>query len=132
MIAGTVITLVSLPIYAALYRMQGTSGLAIASDIGIALQTVSLALLLHQRRMVSLASLDYRELGRCLAAGLVSATAVWLAVAGLGRFVPIHTRWMDAGILLAGSALWLLITGFLLQSLGSVLPTVARKRLGLA
>jgi putative peptidoglycan lipid II flippase len=34
-------------------------GLAIASDIGIALQTVSLAVLLHSRRMVSLASLDF-------------------------------------------------------------------------
>ncbi len=131
MVAGTVITVISLPIYAALYRLQGTSGLAIASDIGIALQTLSLAFLLHQRRMVSLAGLDYRELGRCLTAGLVSATAVWLAVAGLGRFVPTHTRWMDAAILVTGSALWLLITGFVLQSLGSALPSVAGKRLGL-
>jgi hypothetical protein len=38
-------------------------GLAVASDLGIALQTVALAVLLHQRHMVSLASLDYTETG---------------------------------------------------------------------
>ncbi len=131
MIAGTIVTLVSLPIYAGLYRLHGAMGLAVASDIGIALQTLSLAFLLHQRRMVSLASLDYRELGRCLGAGTVSALAVWLTVAGLGRFLPLHSRAIDAITLLAGSALWLLITGFLLHSLGSALPSVVRKRLGL-
>ncbi len=68
MAAGTIVTLVSLPIYAALYHWHGAMGLAIASDIGIALQTVTIARLLHQRRMVSLASLDYAELGRCLLA----------------------------------------------------------------
>jgi len=130
MIAGTVITLVSLPIYAVLYRLQGTSGLAMASDIGIAMQTLSLAWLLHQRRMVSLASLDYRELGRCLAAGLISASAVWLAVFGLGRLVPIHSRWMDLVILIGGSSLWLVVAGIVLERLGSALPSVARKRVG--
>ena len=39
------------------------AGLALASDAGIALQAASLAVLLHQRRMVSLASLDYAEIG---------------------------------------------------------------------
>ena len=64
MVAGTIVTLVSLPIYDVLYKTQGATGLAIASDVGIALQTLLIALLLHQRRMVSLASLDYRELAR--------------------------------------------------------------------
>jgi putative peptidoglycan lipid II flippase len=58
MVAGTLITALSLPIYAVLYHWRGTAGLAMASDIGIALQTVSLAILLHQRRMVSLAGVD--------------------------------------------------------------------------
>ena len=31
-------------------------GLAIASDIGIAMQTLTIAVLLHKRRMVSLAT----------------------------------------------------------------------------
>jgi putative peptidoglycan lipid II flippase len=130
MIAGTVVTLVSLPIYASLYHWQGTAGLAVASDIGIALQTLSLAVLLHQRRMVSLASLDYRELGRCLAAGAASGAAVWAAVSGVGRVLPNHSRWMDAAELVFGSGLWMLLAGWLLDRLGSALPRMALKRLG--
>jgi putative peptidoglycan lipid II flippase len=131
MIAGTAVTLVSLPIYASLFRWQGITGLAIASDIGIALQTLSLAVLLHRRRMVSLAGLDYRELWRCLAAAVVSGAAVWTAIFGVSRLLPGHTRWMDAAELLAGSVLWLVIAGWLLDRLGSALPRTALKRLGM-
>jgi len=82
MVAGTIVTLVSLPLYYALYHWHGAMGLAIASDIGIALQTVTIALLLHQRRMVSLASLDYAELGRCLLASVASGGGVWVCSGG--------------------------------------------------
>jgi putative peptidoglycan lipid II flippase len=132
MVAGTLITALSLPIYAVLYHWRGTAGLAMASDIGIALQTVSLAILLHQRRMVSLAGVDYRELGRCLTAGAVSGAAVWAAILGAGRFLPSHSRWVDAVELAAGSALWLFLAGSLLDRLGSALPKAALKRLGLS
>jgi len=131
MVAGTVVTLVSLPIYAGLYRWHGAMGLAVASNLGILLQTGSLAVLLHQRRMVSLASIDVRELGRCAVAGLVSGAAVWLAVAGVTRALPVQTRWIDVVELVLGSALWLLIAGFLLDRLGSGLPRASLKRLGL-
>jgi putative peptidoglycan lipid II flippase len=131
MIAGTAVTLVSLPIYASLFRLRGVAGLAIASDIGIALQTLSLAVLLHKRRMVSLAGLDYRELGRCLAVGAVSGAAVWAAIYGMGRLLPGHSRWMDAAELALGSALWLLIASGLLDRFGSALPRIALKRFGL-
>ena len=43
MAAGTVITVISLPLYAALYHAYGAMGLAVASDIGIALQTLTIA-----------------------------------------------------------------------------------------
>ena len=131
MVAGTVVTLVSLPVYASLFHLRGVAGLAIASDIGIALQTLSLAVLLHKRRMVSLAGLDYRELGRCLVAGAVSGAAVWAAIDGMGRWLPGHSRWMDAAELALGSALWLLIAGWLLDRMGSALPQITLKRLGL-
>jgi putative peptidoglycan lipid II flippase len=132
MVAGTLVTLASLPIYAVFYRLHGTAGLAIASDIGITLQTLVLAILLHQRRMVSLASLDYRELGRCLAAGALSGAAVWAAVFASAHWLPAHSRWIDAAQLILGSALWLAIAGFLLHKLGSALPMATRRRLGLA
>ena len=139
MAAGTVVTLVSWPIYAGLYHWQGAMGLAIASNVGIALQTGTVALLLHHRRMVSLASLDYRELGRCLLAGLVSGAGVWTLTWSLGvlsgRFLgvlrPSGIRWMDVAELLAGSTLWISMATWILDKTGSALPRVAMKRLGL-
>jgi putative peptidoglycan lipid II flippase len=139
MVAGTVVTAVSLPIYYALYHLYGAIGLAIASDIGIALQTVLIAVLLHRRHMVSLASLDYAELGRCLLAAVASGAAVWLAVWALGSLIahlpgaPLlgHARWMDLTVLAVGTAVWLAVTKEVLERSGSALPRVAMRRLGL-
>jgi putative peptidoglycan lipid II flippase len=137
--AATAVTVVSIPIYAALYHWQGAMGLAIASDLGIALQTVSLALLLHSRRMVSLASLDFAEMGRCLLAGLASGGAVWVVFIEVeGRLLPLlgvharaHARWTDIAVLIVGTALWVLVTKWVLEKTGSALPRVAMKRLGM-
>src|ERR1700732_3105460 len=54
MVAVTVITAASLPVYSILFRVFGVLGLAWASDIGIALNLLTLALLLHYKRLVSL------------------------------------------------------------------------------
>jgi putative peptidoglycan lipid II flippase len=139
MAAGTAVTLVSWPIYAALYHWHGAMGLAIASDVGIALQTGIIALLLHQRRMVSLASLDYAELGRCLAAGVAGGVAVGAALLALGNLpgqllhphLAAQIRWTDLAVLIVGSGLWLLTARWVLEKTGSALPKVAMKRLGL-
>lgn len=138
MIAGTIVTVVSLPIYAALHHSLGVIGLAIASDIGIALQTGSIAVLLHKRRMVSLAGLDFAELGRCLLASVAGGAAVWLVFTeGLSRLEhflhrSLASRWIDLAILIAGSALWLVIARWVLERSGSALPRVAMRRLRLA
>jgi putative peptidoglycan lipid II flippase len=139
MAAGTVITVISLPIYASLYRWHGAMGLAIASDIGIALQTLTIAVLLHEKHMVSLASLDYLELGRCAVAALTSGAVVWALFTGLlqlvwralGRDLAATSRWVDLAILLVGTALWLAICKWVLDRTGSMLPHVAMKRLKL-
>ena len=140
MVAGTIVTVVSLPIYATLYHHVGAMGLAIASDIGIAMQTGTIAVLLHQRRMVSLASLDYAEMGRCLLAALAGGAAVWLLAWSLGAiFAHVqggqmlrHARLGDLVILVAGVALWTAIAKWILEKTGSALPRVAMQRLGLA
>jgi len=140
MAAGTIVTVLSLPLYAGLNHVYGAMGLAIASDTGICLQTLTIAYLLHQKRMVSLAGLDYEELGRCLLAGLVGGTAVravfgWLlgwAVHALGFGAHAQTRWMALVILLAGTVLWLAVADTVLRKTGSALPQVVRKRLKLA
>lgn len=131
MIAGTIVTLVSLPIYAALYRWQGDAGLAIASDIGITLQTLTLAFLLHRQRMVSLVSIDYAELARCLTAGAAGAGSLWLAMYSTHRLHLPATRWMDLIELVLGSAAWIAIAGFTLSRLGSALPRALLKKSGL-
>jgi putative peptidoglycan lipid II flippase len=135
MLAGTAVTLVSLPIYWALYHWQGALGLAVASDLGIALQTVAIAVLLHQRRMVSLASLDFAEIGRCLLAALAGGVGVGLLFGWLDGVlhaaVPGHVYWIDLAVLVAGSAVWMLIVKWVLDKSGSALPRVAMKRLGL-
>ncbi|MGP8253577.1 MAG: murein biosynthesis integral membrane protein MurJ [Terracidiphilus sp.] len=139
MVAGTIVTLVSLPIYNALYNARGAMGLAFASDIGIAMQTLAIAVLLHKRRMVSLASLDYAEMGRCLLAGTAGGGAVALlgwgfawARAHLGAVGwAHHMRAVDAAILAAGTLLWLLLVKVVLEKTGSALPRVTKQRLGL-
>ncbi|HTJ30772.1 MAG TPA: lipid II flippase MurJ, partial [Acidobacteriaceae bacterium] len=131
MIAGTTVTLISLPVYALLFHLHSVAGLAVASDIGITLQTLTLAVLLHKRRMVSLASLDHRELGRCLAAGAAAGLAAWAAALGVGHVLHTQTRWADAVELAAGVTVWLAAVGLLLQTLGSALPRTMMRRLGL-
>ena len=141
MVASTVVTVVSLPIYAALFHWHGAAGLALASDIGIALQTLAIAVLLHKRRMVSLASLDYAEMGRCLLAACAGGAAAWVVawcVRGLSYHLPAMARlpyaryWLDAVILLLGIVVWTALATWILEKAGSALPRVAIKRLGLA
>jgi putative peptidoglycan lipid II flippase len=140
MVASTIVTVVSLPIYDSLFHWRGATGLALASDAGIALQTLTIALLLHQRRMVSLASLDYAEMGRCLLAALTAGVGTGLlawGLADLSLHLPAlaalrHARhWTDAVILVAGIAVWTLIVKWTLEKSGSALPRVALRRLGL-
>jgi putative peptidoglycan lipid II flippase len=139
MAAGTALTLVSWPIYAALYHWHGAMGLAVASDLGIALQTVTIAILLHRRRMVSLANLDYAEMGRCLLAGLASGAVVWTGIWGSGK-LPVHwvhsslpsvIRWTDLAMLTAGAVIWVVLAKWILEKTGSSLPGEAMKRLGI-
>ena len=140
MLASTIILFVAFPLYGLGYRMWGAAGLALASDAGILLQALTLALLLHKRRMVSLASLDYAEMGRCLLASCAGGAATGLvawALLALFRHLPRmaqlhHARSLaDAAILLAGAAAWTVVTMWVLDRSGSALPRVAMRRLRL-
>jgi putative peptidoglycan lipid II flippase len=141
MLASTIILLLAFPLYGIGYRMWGAAGLALASGAGIILQAVTLGVLLHKRRMVSLASLDYAELGRCLLGSCIGGAGAWLAareMAALFRHIPSlaqlhHGRSIaDAAILFAGLAVWTGLAMFVLDKSGSALPRVTLKRLGLA
>jgi putative peptidoglycan lipid II flippase len=121
-----------------LFQWHGAMGLALASDIGIALQTLTIAVLLHKRRMVSLAGLDYAELGRCLLGSCVGGAGAWFVareLATLFRHIPrlaqLHDgRYLaDAAILIAGTAVWTGLAMFVLDKSGSALPRVIMRRL---
>jgi len=137
MAAGTVVTLVSLPIYFGLFHAEGAMGLAVASDIGIAMQTLAIAVLLHRRKMVSLAGLDYPEMGRCLlasAAGGAGILIVFSFVADMGLraiHANAHGRVYDLFVLVAGGLLWSGVSLWVLKQSGSTLPRVLLKRLRL-
>ncbi len=131
MIAGTIVVLVSLPIYWSLYRMQGAFGgavgLAVASDLGIVIQTLALAGLLHRRGMVSLAGLEYRELARAALAAVAGFTAISLVRRAMP---PAGGRWQDLALLLVATAAWAVVSAAVLRASGSRLPNQLLARFG--
>ena len=129
MIAGTIVTLISLPVYWSLYRSIGAVGLAIASDVGIFIQTITLAVLLHKRRMVALGGLEYVELMRSLFAAAVGY-AVLLA---LRHFMPPSTsRLYELGLLVLATGVWVGVSALVLKLSGSSLPGQLISRLSRA
>lgn len=137
MLASTAVLVVAFPLYGLGYRFTGAAGLALASDVGLLLQVVALALLLHQHRMVSIASLDYREMGRCLFAAAAAGGLTWFLFSAVARYVlrvlgRAPSRWTDFLLLALGSLAWLLLADQLLTRIGSALPHALRKRLRLA
>ena len=118
MVAGTIVVVISLPIYWSLYRTHGSTGLAIASDIGIAIQTATLAVMLDRRKMVRLSGLEFRELGRSAAAAVVSFGAIY----AVRRVMPGSGRWQDLLVLLATTAAWTAVSFVVLKATGSGLP----------
>jgi putative peptidoglycan lipid II flippase len=118
MVAVTVITVLSLPIYSVLFHTFGVIGLAWASDIGIGINLAALAGLLHFRGLVSLGEMRWKELGKAAAAAIIAgaisfevAKAVPLATVGRGsrvadvmQLVLVSITWMAAAM----AGLWLM------------------------
>jgi putative peptidoglycan lipid II flippase len=139
MVAVSAITLVSLPVYSILFQSFGVLGLAWASDIGIGVNLLALAYLLHYRKLVPLDGLPWRELGKAalvaLVAGAISfevAKAVPLGSAGRGSLMAdllqlalLSLTWAAA----VAGGLWLLrseLPGDLRRRKGAVYPAVAQ------
>ena len=89
MVASSIITLASLPVYSALYHGLSTVGLAIASDVGIVANTLALAILLHIRKVVPLNQLDWGEVAKsgltACVAGVLSFEVAKLVIASNSR-----------------------------------------------
>ncbi len=125
MVAATVITLMSLPVYYALFHTLSVVGLAIASDIGIAANTLVLAVLLHRRGLVPVSGLPWGELGKAALTAVV-AGAAGLSVAGLVRVAG--SREADLLSLALGTLTWAAAVAAGLWLLRSELPRDLRRR----
>lgn len=124
-ITGTIITVLSFPIYGVLFHARGLTGLAIASDIGILVQTASLAILLHRKKLVSFSHLEFAELGRALLAALLA----YVATAAAAHYLPaVSTHAKDSMTIAAASLVWAAVAGLTLVATGSKLPAQILRR----
>ena len=129
MVAVSVITVLSLPVYSLLFNTFGVIGLAWASDIGIGINLLALAGLLHHRGLVRIGGLRWKELGKSAVTAVVAAAicfevgkAVPLAVAGRGSRVA---DLLQLGLM---SVTWAAATAAGLWLLKSELPRDLRRR----
>ncbi len=102
-IANTIIVILSLPVYATLYRTHGAVGLALASDIGILTQMLTMAVLLDRTKLVPLSGLGWSELARALVTAMIS----FMALATLRQAHPLFGGLLaNLRYILAGTAIW--------------------------
>jgi putative peptidoglycan lipid II flippase len=118
MVAGTVISALSLPIYWIASRTFGVIGLVLSSDIGIFLHTTALILLLPRRldtvwrRGIVLGTL------RGYAVGVLAALPAWAA----SRFMPtgrLHGHLLVLVQLAVGSLIFLSVAALVARPLGA-------------
>jgi hypothetical protein len=125
MIATTVITLASIPIYALFFRTLSVTGLAIASDVGIAANAIAIALLLHIRGMVPLPGMNWKELSKAALVGVVSGGLSYEVM----RSIQLNgSRRADLLALALGSLTWAAAVAAGLWLLRSELPADLRRR----
>jgi len=129
MVAVTVITASSLPIYSLLFRVYGVVGLAWASDIGIGANLLALMLLLHWRKLVSLGGLRWDELAKSAGTAVVAAGLSF----EVAKIVPLPltghgSRMADLLRLALISITWAAAVAAGLWMTGSQLPGDLRRR----
>jgi len=111
--------------YALLFRTLSVTGLAIASDVGIAANAVAIATLLHIRGMVSFAGMNWKELGK---AALVGAVSGGLSYEVMRTIALDGSRRADLLALGLGSVTWAAAVAAGLWLLRSELPADLRRR----
>src|SRR5689334_9798602 len=125
MIASTLITVASLPVYATLYHSLSTTGLAIASDVGIVANTIALAILLNRRKVIRFLDLDWKELSKSAGTALVAG----LLAHAVGKIVPVQgSRTADLYALVLITLTWAAASAVGLWLTRSTLPGDLRRR----
>ena len=125
MVASSLITIASLPLYSFLFRTLSVTGLAIASDLGISANALAIAALLHIRGMVSFGGLNWKELGKATLIGAVSGGLSYEVT----RIVALDgSRRADLAALALGTLTWAAAVAAGLWLLRSELPGDLRRR----
>jgi putative peptidoglycan lipid II flippase len=124
MVASTIVTVCSIPVYASMFHRFGSPGLAMASDIGILANTVVLAVLLHQSRLVSGFDFPWGELGKVLLTAAIAGAAGW-GVHGVFGAVGRKTEFLN---LIVVSLTWAAAVALGLWVTKSKLPQDLRRR----
>jgi putative peptidoglycan lipid II flippase len=127
MIASSIVTAASIPMYAALYHTFSTRGLAIASDLGIVANTLVIAILLHRRKLVPANEFKWGELGKAL---ITAAFAGVLSYFVAKRVIISHNHLADLYSLALVSLTWAAAVALGLWLTKSRLPGDLRRRRG--
>ncbi len=129
MVAVSLITASSLPVYSLLFHRYGVVGLAFASDIGIGANLLALVLLLHYRKLVSLRTLRWDELGKSALTAVVAGFVSLEVARSVTPYVSGHgSRVADVLQLALISLTWAAATALGLWLLRSQLPNDLRRR----
>jgi len=124
-VAGSVITLLSIPVYRVFFHSVGIAGLAAASDVGILAHTLTLAFLLNRNRLVRISGLEGGELARSLLAAVAGFAGAYACV----RYIPIpHGHLGDLATIAVATVAWAIPVWALLKLTGSTLPQQLRSR----
>lgn len=125
MIASSLITVASLPMYKFLFHHFSTVGLAVASDLGIMGNCLALALLLHQRNLVKFDQLKWKEVGKAAVTALVAGLLTYRIASS---FMAGASRMGDLGALILGGLTWAAAVAAGLWLTRSTLLTDLRRR----
>jgi putative peptidoglycan lipid II flippase len=125
MIAASLVTLASIPVFGVLFRSWGMMGLAVASDIGILAHTVVLAVLLHRRGLASLGEMRWSEIGKSIVVAIAAGVAAFYAA----RIIPLNGRRTDdVKALLLVTLVWGAVVALGLWITRSELPRALSRR----
>ena len=125
MVASTLITIISIPMYRALFHAFSVTGLAIASDLGIVANTVAAAVLLHRRKLVSLAEFPWKEFSKSVFVAAAAGGICWAVV----RSIPLRgSRASDLESLALSTVTWAGAVAAGLWLVRSDLPQSLRRR----
>jgi putative peptidoglycan lipid II flippase len=127
MVASSLITVASIPMYSALYRAFSTVGLAMASDLGIVANTLAIAVLLDRRKLVRLHQFPWGELAKVAVTSVFAGILSFRIAQGMIRG---ESRARDLYALLLITCTWAAAVAAGLWLTSSRLPADLRRRKG--